>query len=218
VNIPSATLPGIIALIVAVGVGGYVLMNNNIDYTTEGDVLNIIQDNAPILPEYTPTLCHKDESCVKWLNANYAFKGVAAKNDKDLDLLTKEISSIRTEMATLSAQLAKQKNTPVNTQPTSCLTSTMNLSTSSSDPSDIKSNFLRGDIIYITGETADASSNKIKIINKSTNQVIEESTFNASSSGVFTRAHITDNDSDKGRYTIQIERGSVKSCIGFSLS
>jgi len=216
-EIPSMIIPGIAALILVLGLGGYMIYDNN-DSITESDVLDIVLDNQPVIPEYKDTLCHKDSSCVKWLNENYAFKGIAAKNDKDLDLIAKEISSIRTEMATLSAQLAKQKNTPVNTQSTSCLTSTMNLSTSSSDPSDIKSNFLRGDIIYITGETADASSNKIKIINKSTNQVIEESTFNASSSGVFTRAHITDNDSDKGRYTIQIERGSVKSCIGFSLS
>jgi hypothetical protein len=34
---------------------------------------------------------------------------------------------------------------------------------------------------------------------------------------VFTRAHITDNDSDKGNYTVQIERGTTKSCIGFTL-
>lgn len=219
-DIPTTVIPGLIALFLVIGLGGYVITDNDndtLDYTTETDVLKLIDANSIEIPEYTPVLCHKDTSCVSWLNGNYAFKSVATQNDKDLDLITKEISSMRTEIATLSAQLAKQKNTPINIQSTSCVSSTMDLSTSSSDPSDIKSTFTRGDIVYITGETDPASSNKIKIINKSTNQVIEESTFNASTSGVFTRAHITESGSDKGNYTIQIERGNVKSCIDFRL-
>jgi len=212
----TALTISISAIVLTAGIGVFMIINDS-GSITQSDVVDIVQDNAPVIPDYTPLLCHKDTSCVEWLNKNYAFKGDVPDNNKELEDITREISSIRIEMASVSAQLAKQKNTPIPTQSTACLSTTMELNTSSSDPSDIRSTFTRGDIIYITGETEPSSSNKIKIINKSTDQVIEESSFNASSKGIFTRAHISDTESDKGEYTVQIERGATKSCIGFTL-
>ena len=217
-NVSSSHIIAVVAVLVSVGGLAY-LSANTID---ERDVVDIVEENIPVvdIPQYVQ--CHKDVDCVGWVNANYISEGELSINNSTINKrfseIEKEFSSMRLELAKVSAVQSQIKNTPVtNTSSSSCLSSTMKLQISGSDPSDLRTTFDRGEIVYITGKSEDSSGHVIKIINTNTDQVIEQSSFNTSSNGSFTRAFISDSGDLKGSYTVQIERGFEKSCIGFVL-
>jgi len=218
-NVSSSHIIAVVAVLVSVGGLAY-LSANTID---ERDVVDIVEENIPVvdIPQYVQ--CHKDVDCVGWVNANYISEGELSINNSTINKrfseIEKEFSSMRLELAKVSAVQEKLKNTSTtsNTSDSSCRASTMDLKVSSSDPSDIRVNFDRGEIVYITGKSESSTGHLIKIINNNTDEVIEETSFNTFSDGAITRVFISDGSDLKGRYTVQIERGFEKSCIGFAL-
>ena len=107
------------------------------------------------------------------------------------------------KIAVLEAKTSQPKTTPVAPpKPKEVPSESLHLVLSSSDPSDIKFTFSRGDIVYIKGKSDESINSMVfEIISEGTNQVLSRNTFNTGSDGTFTKVYITDDQTLIGTYT-----------------
>jgi len=108
----------------------------------------------------------------------------------------------------------KNKDVPV----TGCRTGDMNLLTSSANPNDIKDDFLRGSIVYITGKTTESGNTRMDVLSIATSEIIEDSSFFAGSDGSWTKVWITDENEIIGKYRLLFDTlGGPKDCVEITI-
>ena len=153
--------------------------------------------------------CHETKACVDWLNKNYVSE---VSYDKDRRADNQTFSVVISELyvknadqdnkiAVVEAKSFKPVTAPVS-PPVVTPSASLSLIVRTSDASGFKYEYGRGEIVYISGSSKDPISNiRFQIISDSTNQVLNDNTFNTDSTGRFTKVFITDDKTVIGVYT-----------------
>jgi len=133
----------------------------------------------------------------KFINDNYIsenelsnFNQTIISKNQDQDNKIAVVEARTTDIKTT------QTETPIDTPSNS-----LNLQTTSSDPSDFKFKFTRGDIVYITGKGDPSTHLKFQIIWDDNDEIILETSLNTGTDGTFTKVFITDDKTQTGIYT-----------------
>ena len=138
-----------------------------------------------------------------WHKQNYETVADAQANrtaiHEEHAVLTSTVNDLKTEVAILKA------SSDITTQPQETKTDSSSFDLILADANgNFGSNFLRGEVILLTGKTEFEKANSRIVITDPNGQTAKDKTFNTYSDGTFTESFITDSNTPKGEYLITV--------------
>lgn len=213
-----AVISGLVLGLIVISPLAYVLVQDDPKIITESKILDLIDDKISEIPpavnEYKLRFNAED---IEWLNKNYISENeqniTGNSTAKSIEKLTLQQEQFSKQMALIDAKIANIRHSPTaqNTIAT-CQSNDFALRTATPNQT-FTNTFERGEIVYITGESARSTNLNIKIVfMDKQDSTVQQDNFNSSTTGVFTRAWITDNNTPLGDYRVELTGANKKDC------